>query len=168
MTVNRELLRVQQEAHEEMLFHAMQASLGRRSRYAYGVVSALLAGAAGTTALTQEAPALVAALAFASPVVAALQQIARPETRAQQHHELRARYESIDRDARTFLAIDFDPDDVEEARARLRDLNGKLHELRNETPGDLAVLGPDRGIARLGWRAVRGKSLVQPSDDHTQ
>ena len=158
--VRLELHRAQQEAHHEALFHAMQASLGRRSRYAYGLVAALLAGAAGTTALTQEAPALVAALAFASPVVAALQQLARPESRAAQHHGLRAQYQSIDRNVRNFLMTEFDPDDVETARGRLRDLSAKLDELRCETPGDLAVLGPDRGLARLAWRGIRGRPLV--------
>lgn len=160
-----ELERVQGEARANKLFHAMQASLVRRARYTYGLIAAALAAAAGTTALFDAAPGLVAALAFASPVVASLQRLARPESRAGQHHELRAGYESLEHRTRVFIATEFDSNDPATGRAQLNKFLAESDELLRNTPGDLAVLGADRGLFRLAWRAVRGKALVQPSDE---
>jgi hypothetical protein len=61
----------------------------------------------------------------------------------------------------------FDPGDLVNGSRQLDEFVAELDKLRRETPGDLAVHGPDVGLPQLWKRVIRGKPALEPGAETT-
>lgn len=98
------------------------------------VLTALLAGAAGISALNDRFPWLTASLAFAAAIASAAHGFLRPGERAEEHSLKGNRFIALRNDARFFRQVELQsriaPDELS---GRLRALRQRYHDM-NEAP----------------------------------
>lgn len=104
--------------------------------YGIGVPSALLAAAAGGTALSEGSvdARVIAAFALSATLLSALNTFLNPNEKAGQHHRTGVEYGRTRRKVRQFVQIASLLDTPEALRARLAELTDEVGRLQAEAP----------------------------------
>lgn len=116
------------------------------------VASALLAGGAGVSAVTESRPGLTAGLAFGAAILSAAHGFLRPAERAEEHSLKGNRFIALRNEARLFREIELRSNpDKDDLTTRLTELRKRYADL-NETP-PLHIPRRDYETAKRGIEA---------------
>lgn len=149
-----ELKKEARRLEEDVLFsekaHFGMATIWSRVRFVLGIPSAILAAAAGASALNQW-PSYAALTAIASAVLTALMTFLGPEQEASRHHGAGIRYNVLRGKLRRFERLHLSEDaETQPARAALETLASEKATIMESAPhtGGIAYILARRSIKR--------------------
>lgn len=128
-----EALRIEEDTNYSGRSNFAAAASSDRLHLLLGAPAAVLAAAAGTTALA-DLPWIAAACAFSATLLGALHTFLRADKRAAQHQTIGAEYIDLRNEARIFCTIDYPSLSDEERRTRIHELSARRSELNRSTP----------------------------------
>jgi hypothetical protein len=127
-----ELERLEKEARKAAQRHGTMRRWYSRVYWLIGLPAAILATAAGTSALTDRSTTLTAAIAFAAAALAAFQSLMRPDEREESHRRRAAAYDVLAGEARILRRVELETLDLRQQTDRLLEINEQFGALEGQ------------------------------------